>query len=119
VNDGFLNLPDVLVIRVLLTRPEESAQAVFAATRHDVHVQMRNALADRVVDGHESPLGVHRLLDSVGKDLHVGKEWGQQVRGKIRQRRIVLAWNQQHVARENGTVVEKGGRDRVGEDDER
>ena len=41
--------------RVLLPRPEETAQAVLAASRHDMDVNVRDALADAVVDRHERP----------------------------------------------------------------
>jgi hypothetical protein len=37
-------------------RPEEPSQTVTTAPRHDVHVQMRNRLADDVVDRNEGSL---------------------------------------------------------------
>ena len=45
---------------VLLSRPEEPAQAVTASAGHDVHVEMRHALADDVVVGDEGALGPER-----------------------------------------------------------
>src|SRR5215203_4336811 len=45
-----------LPARVLRTRPEEPAQAVAARARHDVDMEMRDALTDDVVVGHEGSL---------------------------------------------------------------
>src|SRR5215471_8953970 len=51
------------VARVGIAGPEESAQAVLEAARHDVDVQVGHALAHLVVDGDECALRAQRLLD--------------------------------------------------------
>jgi len=38
---------------VLVTRPHETAKAVAFAARHNMHVKMRHALANEVVNGDE------------------------------------------------------------------
>ena len=47
---------------VLDARPEEAAQAVLQAARDHVHVQVRHALADAVVHGHERAVGAQPFL---------------------------------------------------------
>src|SRR4029078_10398210 len=47
---------------IALAGPEETAQPVAPAARPHVHVQVRDALADLVVDGHERALRARRLL---------------------------------------------------------
>src|SRR4051794_2262442 len=57
VAQGIARLDLLRLVLVLRARPEETAQAIFAAARHDVHVKMGNALADDVVERDERPLG--------------------------------------------------------------
>ena len=71
LQDRRLGLPHMLFAGVRLARPEEAPQSVFLAARDKVHVQMRNALADLIVDGDERSLRLHRLLDGARQQLHV------------------------------------------------
>ena len=45
-------------------------------------MQMGNALADAIVDGHKRSLGLHGLLDGAREQLHVGEERPEQFAGK-------------------------------------
>lgn len=60
----------VHLVLVAEARPEEAAQAVVLATGEDVHVQVRHALADAVVDPHEGAVGLdghpHRPAQPAG-----------------------------------------------------
>jgi hypothetical protein len=59
-------------ILVGLARPEEALEAVLASPWHDMDMQMRNALADAVVDGDEGPVGLQAMLDRSRQELGVG-----------------------------------------------
>ena len=65
---------------VRLPRPEEAAQAILLAPRHDVDVQVRNALADAVVDGHESAVRHQRQFHRARQQLGI-REIGLNQRG--------------------------------------
>ena len=62
-SNGFLNLQHLLDTFIFVPRPEESSQAVFSAPRNDVHMEMRNALANSIVDAHKGAVCVKSLLD--------------------------------------------------------
>ena len=57
-SECFLHLEEGGFIRVDLSRPEEPSQAIFSPSRHQMNMQMENALADRVVDADKSAFGV-------------------------------------------------------------
>src|SRR5215203_4697284 len=57
--DRLARLRQVLVPLVGVARPEEAPEPVLAGPRDDVEVEMGDALADDVVDGHEGALGAH------------------------------------------------------------
>ena len=52
-----------LAVAVLGARPEEAAQPVALGARDHVEVEVRDGLADRVVDRHERPLRAEGVLD--------------------------------------------------------
>lgn len=62
-----------IVVLILLTRPEEAAQAVFTAARNHVDVQVRDSLADVIVDGDESAFGVEGRFNGFGEQLCRGE----------------------------------------------
>src|ERR1700733_15046579 len=64
----------VVIVRVLLPRPEEAAEAVLLRAGNDVDVQMRDALAHLVVDGYERAVGSERLFHRAGKSLRAREE---------------------------------------------
>lgn len=93
---------------VRLARPEETTETIFPAPRHDVHVEMRHALADAVVDGHEGTVGCKRGLDSTSQELGGGKERLYERGGEIRKGFDVVFRNEQGMARKDGPMVEEG-----------
>ena len=72
-----------------------------------MHVKMRNALADAIVDGHEGSLGFHALRDSAGEKLDIQKERADQRVGQVRKRLDVVLYDE-----------ERNGRQKAGDDRE-
>src|SRR5690242_5047329 len=101
----FRGFGQVLIALVLLPRPEEAFQSVAFAARHDMDVQVRNALAYMVIDGDESALCAQRLLDRAFKILDSLKERSELRLGQIGQRDDVPAGDQQNVSGEQRPVV--------------
>jgi hypothetical protein len=97
----------VFLIRVFLARPKETAQPVAAATRNDMHVHVRYALAHAVVDRDECPLGSEALFERAAKLLHAREEPRDLVWRDVRERRPVRTRDEQHVTREEWARVEK------------
>jgi len=62
-------------VSVLPARPEKSPQSISFAARYDVNVQMRDALADPIVDGDERSLGLQRRFHSPAEQLRSGEKW--------------------------------------------
>ncbi len=58
-------------VLIFPTRPEESAQSIPPPARHDVNVEVRNALAYGVVDGDKTPVAVHSLLHGSSHKLGI------------------------------------------------
>src|SRR5580704_14160508 len=108
--NGGLGLPHMFFTRMRLARPEEAAQSVLFAARDNVHMQMRNALADLIIDGYERSLGFDGLFDGVRQKLYVGEEWPEQLGRQIRQRCIVRLGDQHRVANEERLVIQERNR---------
>jgi len=90
--------------------PEKAAEAVFAFSRNDVDVKVRNALADNIVDCNEAAFRLHAVLNFTGEFLGIDEKWTDQIGREIEQRWIVALGNQQDVAREKRADVEEGHR---------
>src|SRR5437660_12908129 len=69
-----LNCSSLFVASVRIARPEEAFQPVFAASRHNVCVQMRHALADAIVHGDKGAVSFHRRFDHATKKLRILEE---------------------------------------------
>ena len=82
-----------------------------------MHVKVRDALADDVVERHEGALGVERLDHRAGQQPGVGEQRLQQVVGQVGQRLVMLPAGSAGVAGEQGAVVEEGERSLVLEHD--
>ena len=108
VADRSLNGVSLVLAFVRVTRPKEAFQSVFAASRHNVRVQMRHALADAIVHRDEGSVSFQRRLDCTTEKLRIPEEGSDQVLGQISQSFVVLFRNQQAMTRKNRTVVEKG-----------
>ena len=82
--------------------------------RHDMDVEVGDALAHPVVDGHEGSVRPEAagILDGAGDALHRVEQDGQQVGGQIGECVDMRPWNDQHVAVEHRGPVEEGN-DRV------
>lgn len=80
-------------------------------------VQMRNALADLVVQGNEGPLGSHPGFDRERQLLSDGEQWLDQGVRKITQGLMVPFRYQQRVTGKEWPMVEEGHHVPVGEDD--
>lgn len=96
-----------------MARPEEALESVLLSARHDVNVQMRNALAYAIVDGYERAFGFHPEFDGARQKLRILKERTGQLWRQVCQRLEVLSRNQQAVAREQRPVIEEGQREMV------
>jgi hypothetical protein len=97
-------------ILVRLARPEEALEAILASPRHDMDVQMWNALADAIVDGDEGTVGLQALLDRSRQELRVGHQGGEQSGWQVEQRAVVSFGNQEAVSWKEGPMIEKGQR---------
>jgi hypothetical protein len=102
---------------IFATRPEETAQAIFAFSRNDVDVKVRDALADNVVDCNEGAFRLHGILHFTGELLGIGEKRTDELSREIEQRWVVGFGDQQDVARKERPHVEKGRGDLVFEND--
>jgi hypothetical protein len=103
------------LVRVLIGAPgpKESFQPVSLAARNDVNVEMRDALADAIVDGHEGSFGVHPLHDGAGKKLDIQKERADQIIGQVRKRLKVALYDEEAMAGEKRAMIQKCERELV------
>ena len=69
-----LRFSHMLLARMRLPGPEETTQAVLLFPGHNMDMQVRNALADAIIDGNEGAVGAHAFLDGASEQLHVGEE---------------------------------------------
>jgi hypothetical protein len=86
---------DRACILVGLTRPEEAFEAIFAPARHDMAMQVRDALADTIVDSDEGAVGFQPTLDRAGQELGVGHQGCKQSGRQVKQRAIVSFGDQE------------------------
>jgi len=103
-----LNFSHLFCAFIAAARPEEASQAVSLTARNDMDVQMGHALTDFVVDGDKGSLRVHGCLHSHAQHLHRCQETSIIARRKAGQSFDVVPRNQQHMAREQRPVIEKG-----------
>ena len=75
-----------------------------------MHVHVRDALADAVVDRDEGALCAKGVLDRDGKPARVGKHLGHQVGRQVAHGLVMLARYHEHVTGEQRAVVEEGER---------
>jgi hypothetical protein len=90
---GLLHGSDRRLIFVGLARPEEALEAIFAPTWHNMDVQVRDTLADAVVDGDEGTMGLQAMLDRSRQELGVGHQGCEQSRWQVEQRTVVSFGN--------------------------
>ena len=68
---GRLNLSNMLVVRIPLPRPEKAPETIPAPPGNHMHVDVRDALADPVVDGDERAVRVQARFNRSGQGLDV------------------------------------------------
>ena len=71
---GLLNLSNMVLIRIPLPGPEKASEAISAPPGNDVDVEVRDALADAVVDGDERTVSVQARFDRAGQSLDVREQ---------------------------------------------
>ena len=91
----------------LRTRPEETAQAVAAVPGHDVHVEVRHALADGVVDGHEGAVGAERAHHRARHTLDDAEERSDEIGVEIGQGHDVWPRHHKNVTLEHRPAIEE------------
>ena len=104
-----------VVIGVPGAGPEETPQAVAPGAGHDVHVKMRDALADRVVHADEAALRAQRGRHGRADLLHPQEQRAYQAAGQVGQRHVVRSRGDEHVPLEHRPGVEERDGDVVGD----
>lgn len=61
------------LVSVRLPRPEEAPESVLAAARHDMNMQVRDALAYPIVDRHQGAIGAEPRLYRRGQKSRLGE----------------------------------------------
>ena len=105
------------VIVIVVSRPEETPEAILGTSWHDMSVQVRNALAHDVVHGDERPGRVGHRGHNPRHTLHPREERADLGDREVGQSDVVLAWHHQRVTDEQWPDVEKRDGDLVGHDD--
>jgi hypothetical protein len=109
----------LLVVGVTVPGPEEAAQAITPGPRHDMGVQVRDALADDVVHGDERSLRA-KGIGNGGADRPDGaEERHDQLVGQVRKSHDVLAGDDQDMTLEKRPRVEERDNLLAGQDDVR
>jgi hypothetical protein len=90
-----------------VARPEETFESITFAARDNVHVEMRNALADAIVGADEGSLGVHGLLDSSGEHLHIGKNRVEERFGQVGEGFEMSLRNEKTVTGKEWAMIQK------------
>ena len=74
--DRCRDLPQVVVAAVRPARPGKvvAEEAIVVATRHDVNVEVRHALADDIVDRHERAVSIGSLRHGACQTSREGEE---------------------------------------------
>jgi len=88
--------------------PKESLESVLAAARHDMHVKVRDALADAIVDGDETAVGLKRGLHRLGQEAGSGEKGRNTIGRQIGEGFKVGPWDKQRVAGKERPGVEEG-----------
>jgi hypothetical protein len=70
-------MPHVIVVSVREARPGKVAaeEAIVMATRHDMDMEVRHALADHVVDRHERTVATGGQRHGACQTSHESEEW--------------------------------------------
>lgn len=105
-----LYLSNDSVIGVPLPGPEEAFESVLVATRHEVDVEVGNALTHMIIDGHECSIGFQPLFDSPFQQLRVLEQRPDQGGGKVSERLVMFLWHEKAMTGEKRPTIQKGKR---------
>jgi len=108
---------EVFGVPIFLPWPEESFQSVSLGSWDHVHVEVRHALADAVIDRDECALRSHAFFHRNGKQARVCRDLLQQRRGNLVQRFYMLLRYQEAVAGKERPVIQESQRKLIFEDD--
>src|SRR4029079_5124431 len=92
---------------VLHSGPEEAAQSVLAATRHHVHMKLRDALTDESGDGDERPMTLERRRHPRRDPLHAFEERSDEIHLEVAKSHSMTKRCDQHVTREERCSIEE------------
>lgn len=95
------------IVAVIVSWPEESAQSVTLGAWDNVHVQMRYALADTVVERHEGALAPECFADRRRQELCLNEERLDELGRKVVELTHVEAGHEQNMSREERPLVQK------------
>ena len=115
--DGSPHFFHLGVVAIFCARPEKSAQSVLLAARHNVHVEVRHALAHPVIDCEEGPLGSCSLFDRLAEDPRAFEERTGIGGRQVGQCGVVGPRDDQAMSREQRAVIQEGKKTFVLEDD--
>jgi hypothetical protein len=103
------DLSHLILIAVWAAGPGEVAaeEAIVLATRHDMNMEVRHALADYIVDRHERAFATRRSGHGARQAPRQGEEWPHLADGQIGQGRDVRSRHEQYVAGEQRAAIEK------------
>jgi hypothetical protein len=87
------------------------------ATRNQVHVQVRDALAYTVIDSYEAALGRHGGFHGAGEQADVGEEWADQRRRQPAEGLVMLPRDEQKMPWEERTRIQEREADLILEHD--
>ena len=68
---GPLDLSHVLVVPIPLPGPEKASEAIPAPSGNHMHMEVRDALADAIVDGDERAVSIQCQFNRAGQHLDV------------------------------------------------
>jgi hypothetical protein len=91
-----------------MARPEEPLEAVSSMPGDHVDVQVRDALADAIVDGHEGAICPHALFHGASEELGVPEERGDLLGREIGEGWTMSSGHKQAMAGEERAVVKEG-----------
>jgi hypothetical protein len=113
------HLLKVIVVTVRVARPGKIAaeETILMATRHDMDMEVRHALADHIVDRHERTVATGGLRHGAGQASREGEEGTHFGHGQIGKGRDVLPRHEQNVAGQERASIEEGDARWIVEDD--
>ena len=95
------------LIGVLRARPEEASQPILESAWHQVDVDVGNALAHTIIDGHEHAVGSHCSLYCSSEELSVAEKSTPELCREIHHGCVMGPGDEQDMALEHRTNVQE------------